>query len=127
MAKIESRFVGQLTRGQVMVLEVSRLQTCACVRACAREIRGSRGGVDRDSNLLGYYTVSTGKCFQTLQERLASVFIIRYSNPLLVLPHPEDEALRFSETSVTLYHSTWCSISEDLGPYTVRLMCLRVL
>lgn len=44
-AKIESRFLGQLSRGQVTVLEVSRLQTCACVRA--REIRGSRSGADR--------------------------------------------------------------------------------
>lgn len=125
MAKIESRFFCQLSRGQVTVLEVSRLRTC--VRACVRKIRGSRSGADRDSSLLGYYAVSTGKCFQTLQERLASIFMVRQSNPFLVLPHTEDEALRYSETSETLSHSTWCSISEDLDLYTVRLACLRIL
>jgi len=92
-----------------------------------REFRGSRSGADKDSSLLGCYTVSTGKCFQTLQQRLASVFMVKHSNPLLVLPDPEDEALRFSEMSATLYHSTWSNISEDIGLYTVRLMCLRIL
>jgi len=58
--------------------------------------------------------VSTGKCSQALQERLASLFLVRQSNPLLVLPHPEHEALRFSETSVTLHHSPWCTLASTL-------------
>ena len=40
MAKIESRLIGQLSRGQVTVFEVSYLQIleqiCGCMRACAR-------------------------------------------------------------------------------------------
>ena len=122
MAKIESRFLGQLARSRCL-----RYPVCRLVWACGCEIRGSPSDADKDSSLLGYYTVLIGKCFQTFQERLAFVFMVRHSNRLLVLSHPEDEALRFSETSVTLYHSTCCTISEDLGVNTVRLMCLNPL